>query len=198
VRCIEFGLDVFSLLNVYQLILIPILFGCQKVALLPRVFPPLVDNNCRGCSGCGVQWWLDGMLTWRGVAWMQVGVGSHIMSNPSFWFIIIVVNLCTTGHRILLYCVIWAYYPRDTQILSEKERLYGAFHEVGWQSINRLLKIGAEVPEQVAKRQSALRFSRVPSSPPVSRHIAASFANGIAISKLIFSEVSFRRPQTGI
>jgi len=106
---------------------------------------------------------------------VQIGVGSHIMSSSSFWFIILIVNLCTSGHRILLYCIIWAYYPKDTQILSEKEYRFGAFHEAGWQSVNRLEKIGAEIPEEVANRQSAARFSRV-YSRPVSPSKAPSMA----------------------
>eukprot|EP00951_Prasinocladus_malaysianus_P044047 scaffold560435_cov52-Prasinocladus_malaysianus.AAC.1 len=42
----------------------------------------------------------------------------------------------------------WAFFPSDTLILSEREQKYGAYYDVGWQTINRLQKIGVNVPEK--------------------------------------------------
>ena len=89
---------------------------------------------------------------------LMIGVGEHAMANPNFWFAVMLVVMCTTGHRLFLYSVTWAFFPSDTTILSEREQRYGTFYEVGWQTLNRLAKLGVRVPKApVHAQQQHLR-----------------------------------------
>eukprot|EP00191_Tetraselmis_sp_GSL018_P012504 CAMPEP_0177598192 /NCGR_PEP_ID=MMETSP0419_2-20121207/12185_1 /TAXON_ID=582737 /ORGANISM="Tetraselmis sp., Strain GSL018" /LENGTH=1412 /DNA_ID=CAMNT_0019090555 /DNA_START=264 /DNA_END=4502 /DNA_ORIENTATION=- len=101
----------------------------------------------------------------------QNGVMEHIVRNPNFWFAVILVNLCTSGHRILFYCVTWAFFPSDTLILSEKEHKFGAFYEVGWQTIQRLLKIGEKIPEEILPEKASQMPSIQTDNSAYPRHI---------------------------
>ena len=100
---------------------------------------------------------------------LMIGVGEHAMANPNFWFSVILVVLCTTGHRLFLYSVTWAFFPSDTTILSEREQRYGTFYEVGWQTLNRLAKLGVKVPKApVHTQQPHLRANGTSSSVQMS------------------------------
>jgi len=80
---------------------------------------------------------------------LQTGVGAHLASNPNTYLAIALVNIATTGHRLLLFSVMWAFFPSDFTLLKEREDKYGPFYEVGWQALNRLVKIGCKVPEDL-------------------------------------------------
>lgn len=53
----------------------------------------------------------------------QYGIAVNIFANPSFWFVVILANLVTFGHRFIERAVVWLFRPNDDMILVELESL---------------------------------------------------------------------------
>lgn len=52
----------------------------------------------------------------------NLGVSTEVLSNPTFWFVIILSYLITFGSRFAERTGQWVFRPHDAMILAEKER----------------------------------------------------------------------------
>ena len=52
---------------------------------------------------------------------LQYGVAENVFANPSFWFVCLLANLTTFGHRYIERAAVWLFKPNDDMILVEIE-----------------------------------------------------------------------------
>lgn len=51
----------------------------------------------------------------------QYGVADNVFANPTFWFVCLLANLTTFGHRYIERAGVWLFKPNDDMILVEIE-----------------------------------------------------------------------------
>lgn len=51
----------------------------------------------------------------------QYGVGQYVFSTPTFWFVCLLANMTTFGHRYIERAAVWLFRPNDDMILAEVE-----------------------------------------------------------------------------
>ena len=51
----------------------------------------------------------------------QYGVAQYVFRTPSFWFVCLLANMTTFGHRYIERAAIWLFRPNDDMILCEIE-----------------------------------------------------------------------------
>ena len=59
----------------------------------------------------------------------QFGIAVNVFANASFWFVIILANTVTFGHRFIERAVVWLFRPNDDMILVELESLEVGSHD---------------------------------------------------------------------